>query len=146
MFHTLHLRPSTGHRRTSGDYMYLRKHASSSFSLSLSCSHACHRRWTPPAGNDWIWNFTRVFWNRWKIAIYIYIPLIIADNRLRRRYRSAKMEILVSKFDAAFKGFAGSFKRLLWAEITPRPVRLFAVNDKNRRGESFITRATFEEY
>lgn len=77
---------------------------------------------------------------------YIYIPLIIADNRLRRRYRSAKMEILVSKFDAAFKGFAGSFKRLLWAEITPRPVRLFAVNDKNRRGESFITRATFEEY
>lgn len=47
--------------------------------------------------------------------------MIIADNRLRRRYRSAKMEILVSKFDAAFKGFGGSFKRLPRAEITPRP-------------------------
>lgn len=126
--------------------MYLRKHASSSLSLSLVLMHAIVDERLQRVTTEY--GILREYFETVGKSqyIYIYIPLIIADNRLRRRYRSAKMEILVSKFDAAFKGFAGSFKRLLWAEITPRPVRLFAVNDKNRRGESFITRATFEEY
>lgn len=111
--HTLHLRPSTGHRRTGITCIW------ENTPRALSRSRACHRRWTgrlKRAG----YRILRVFWNI-RLENRNIFPSIIADNRLRRRYRSAKMEIPVSKFDAAFKGFGGSFERLLWAEITPRP-------------------------
>lgn len=93
---------------------------SPSLSFSLVLMHAIVDEWLQvTAKADWIWNFTSILEHQ--IGKSQYIPVIIADNRLRRRYRSAKMEILVSKFDAAFKGFGGSFKRLPRAEITPRP-------------------------